>query len=176
MAVDGSGNVYVADFLNSLIRKIAPGGAVTTLAGSADTVGSVNGTGPAALFYFPNSLAVDASGNIFVTDDINNLIREVSPTGVVTTIAGSGAKGSANGVGTAASFNDPSGITVDATGNLYIADADNNLIRKINPAGLVTNVAGTLPGISVRHTPAPFYVHTGHVLVNKHTLKVSYRK
>ena len=176
VAVDGSGNVYVADFLNSLIRKIAPGGVVTTVAGNKDTVGSANGTGAAALFYFPNSLAVDAAGNIYVADDINNLIREVTPTGIVTTVAGSGAKGSANGVGTAASFNDPSGIAIDATGNLYIADADNNLIRKINPAGLVTNVAGTLPGISLIHNPSLFYAHTGRVLVYKHTLKVSYRK
>ncbi len=176
VAVDGSGNVYVADFLNSLIRKITPGGVVTTLAGSRDSVGSVNGTGSAALFYFPNSLTVDAAGNVYVADDINNLIREVSPTGVVTTVAGSGAKGSANGLGAAASFNDPSGIAIDATGNLYIADADNNLIRKINSAGLVTNVAGTLPGISAQHTLAPFYVHTGRALINKHTLKVSYRK
>ena len=84
--------------------------------------------------------------------------------------------GSANGIGTAASFNDPSGIAVNATGNLYIADADNNLIRKINAAGLVTNVAGTLPGTSLRRIYAPFYVRTGHALVHKHTLKVSYRK
>jgi sugar lactone lactonase YvrE len=176
VALDGSGNVYVADFLNSMIRKVTPGGTVTTLAGSPDTVGSVNGTGASALFYFPNSLAVDASGNVLVTDDINNLIREVSPAGVVTTVAGSGAKGSANGVGTAASFNDPSGIAVDATGNLYVADAGNELIRKINAAGLVSNVAGTLPGTSLRHVPSLFYAHTGRALVHKRTLKVSYRK
>ncbi|MFI5161783.1 MAG: NHL repeat-containing protein [Sphingobacteriales bacterium] len=176
VAVDGSGNVYVADFLNSEIRKVTTNGTVTTLAGSADTVGSANGTGSSALFYFPNSLTVDASGNVFVTDDINNLIREVSPAGVVTTVAGSGSAGSANGIGTAASFNDPSGIAVDATGNLYIADADNNLIRKVSAAGLVTNVAGTLPGTNLRHIPSMFYARTGHAFVHKHTLKISCRK
>jgi sugar lactone lactonase YvrE len=176
VAVDGLGNVYVADFLNSIIRKVTPAGAVTTIAGRVDSVGSGNGTGTAASFYFPNSLAVDESGNVFVTDDVNNLIRKITPSGAVTTVAGSGVAGSANGIGTAASFDDPSGIAVDATGNLYVADADNNLIRKINPTGLVTNVAGTLPGTTMRHISLAFYAHTGHVFVHKHTLKVSFHK
>ena len=98
-------------------------------------------------------MTVDASGNLYVTDDSNNLIRKITPDGAVSTLAGTGMAGSANGLTTAASFNDPSGITIDHTGNLYVADADNNLIRKINPAGLVTNVAGTLPGMGAGTQP-----------------------
>ena len=160
VAVDASGNVYVADFLNNLIRKIAPGGVVTTLAGTG-AIGSDNGAGTSASFYFPNSLAVDASGNVYVTDDINNLIRQITPDGTVSTLAGSGMPGSQNGVGTAATFNDPAGIAVDPTGNLYVADANNNLIRKISPGGMVTTVAGSVPALSIRRNMQRFYYHTG---------------
>ncbi|HEY4195977.1 MAG TPA: hypothetical protein VGM63_10605, partial [Mucilaginibacter sp.] len=168
VAVDASGNVYVADLLNNLIRKIAPGGVVTTLAGSG-SIGSADGTGASASFYFPNSLAVDALGNVYVTDDVNNLIRKITPGGVVTTFAGTGLAGSANGLGTTASFSDPAGITLDIAGNAYVADANNNLIRKISPAGLVTTLAGVLPTIGVGHRSARIYYH--HIGVNnKHAL------
>jgi sugar lactone lactonase YvrE len=162
VALDAAGNLYVADFLNNLIRKIAPGGVVTTIAGNA-SIGSSDGSGAAASFYFPNSLAVDASGNVFVTDDFNNLIRKISPSGQVTTIAGTGLAGSLNGISTAASFNDPDGIAVDASGNLYIADADNNLIRKITPAGVVTTLAGVAPAVTAVHAARNYY-HSGIML------------
>ncbi len=172
VAVDASGNVYVADMLNNLIRKIAPGGVVTTIAGSG-SIGSSDGTGASASFYFPNSLAVDASGNVYVTDDVNNLIRKITPGGVVTTFAGTGLAGSANGLGTAASFNDPAGITLDIAGNAYIADANNNLIRKISPAGLVTTLAGVPPSLGVGRRPTRIYYHIG--VNNKHALPALFR-
>jgi sugar lactone lactonase YvrE len=142
VATDGAGNVYVADNGNSMIRKITPKGVVTTLAGSGNR-GAANGAGTAASFNQPQALTVDAGGNVYVADEGNNLIRKITPQGVVTTLAGSGSAGAVNGVGTAASFNGPAGITVDASGNVYVGDSNNNLIRKIAPDGTVTTVAGT---------------------------------
>lgn len=149
VAVDATGNVYVADFNNNLIRKITAAGVVTTLAGS--TAGNTNGTGIAASFNGPRSVAVDATGNVYVADANNNLIRKITPAGVVTTLAGNGSIGNADGAGTAASFYYPAGVAVDAAGNVYVADANNNLIRKITPAGTVSSVAGS--GYLVLRTP-----------------------
>ena len=137
-----SGNVYVADTNNNLIRKITSSGVVSTLAGSG-AVGSANGTGAAASFSGPMSVAVDASGNVYVADTGNNLIRKITPAGVVTTWAGSGAAGTTNATGTSASFHTPSGVAVDSTGNVYVGDSVNNLIRKISPTQVVTTFAGT---------------------------------
>lgn len=166
VAVDVSGNVYVADLLNNIIRKISPAGVVSTLAGNG-SIGSKDGIDTAARFYFPNSLAVDVSGNVYVTDDINNLIRKITPDGTVTTLAGSGVSGVQNGTGTAASFNDPAGITVDASGNLYVADANNNLIRKITPGGVVSTLAGSVSTTSIGRMLPKLYYHTGRALNNK---------
>lgn len=141
LALDKSGNVYVADMLNNLVRKIS-GGQVTTLAGG-DTSASINGQGTAAGFYFPNSIAADASGNLYVTEYVSDLIRKIDPSGNVTTFAGKGTAGQADSTGVAASFNGPSGIAVDATGNVYVADTYNNVIRKITPAGSVSTIAGS---------------------------------
>jgi len=144
VALDGAGNVYVADFGNNLIRKIVPStGAVTTLAGSGKAA-ATNGTGTAAAFNGPAGVTVDPlSGNIYVADFNNNLIRKITPAGVVTTFAGSGVAGNANGTGIAATFNGPRSVAADAAGNVYVADANNNLIREITPAGVVTTFAGT---------------------------------
>ena len=144
IAVDGSGNIYVADSGNNIIRKITSDGTVTTLAGSEKTTGAADGTGDAASFSFPEGVALDGDGNLYVTDSVNDLIRKITPSGVVSTLAGSaGVAGSTNGTGTAALFNRPFGITADKSGNVYVADQVNNLIRKITPAGVVTTLAGT---------------------------------
>jgi len=142
VALDGAGNVYVAEQVNNRIRKISPAGIVTTLAGSGID-GSANGTGTAASFYAPSGVAVDRAGNVYVADRNNSLIRKISSTGIVTTFAGSGTRAFADGIGTAASFNGPSGVTVDEAGNVYVADGFNNRIRKISPAGVVTTIAGS---------------------------------
>jgi hypothetical protein len=124
VATDGAGNVYVADGSNNTIRMITPAGVVTTLAGTAGTIGSADGTGAAASFNAPGGIAVDASGNVYVADTGNDTLRKITPTGVVTTLAGSpGVAGSGNGVGAAAHFDVPSALGVDASGsNLYVAD------------------------------------------------------
>jgi streptogramin lyase len=162
VAVDTSGNVYVADMGNALIREITPGGVVSTLAGGGPCC-ATNGTGTAASFGNPNGVAVDTSGNVYVADYSNNLIRKITPGGVVTTLAGSGAQGSANGTGTAASFYQPEGVAVDSCGNLYVADTKNNLIREITPGGVVTTLAGSVsPGsTNGTGTAASFYFTAG---------------
>jgi streptogramin lyase len=142
VAVDGTGNIYVADYENNLVRKITQAGVVSTLAGSG-AKGADDGLDTAATFNLPQALAVDAAGNVYVVDNGNDLIRKVTPTGQVSTFAGSGQSGNSDGTGTGASFNSPFGITIDTSGNLYIADSGNNLIRKITPGGTVTTIAGS---------------------------------
>jgi sugar lactone lactonase YvrE len=149
VAVDSSGNVYVADTGNNKIRKITSSGVVTTLAGGAggslwhNWSGSADGTGNAAGFFSPRGIAVDSSGNVYVADWGGHKIRKITPAGVVTTLAGSGASGSADGMGTAASFYEPNGVTVDSSGNVYVADSSNYKIRKITSTGVVTTLAGS---------------------------------
>jgi len=140
VAVDASGNVYVADSGNSTIRKITPAGEVTTLAGVAGQTGSADGTGAAARFNGPKGLAVGPSGNVFVADTANHAIRVVTPAGVVTTLAG-GQSGCSDGVGAAAKFNAPNGIAVDADGNVYVTDLLNCGIRTVSSNGVVTTLA-----------------------------------
>lgn len=163
VAVDSSGNVYVADTNNDLIREITSGGIVTTFAGSAGVTGSTNATGTAASFNQPVGIAVDSSGNVYVGDSHSFLIRKVTSGGVVTTLAGSGSSGSANATGTAASFDNPFGVAVDSSGNVYVADNWNNLIRKITPGGVVTTLAGSgSPGSANRTgTAASFKTPNG---------------
>ncbi len=144
VTADGSGNLYVADTSNHTIRKVTSGGVVTTLAGTANSSGSVDGSGSAARFNFPTGVAVNGSGNIIVADAFNQTIRSITPAGVVTTLAGSaGLTGSVDGTGSAARFNLPSSVSVDATGTVYVADTNNNTIRKVTAAGVVTTLAGS---------------------------------
>lgn len=144
IAVDSSGNFYVTDTGNHVIRKITPDGTVTTFVGSAGAMGSVDGTGANARFSYPWGLVADASGNLYVCDSGNHTIRKITPAGQVSTFAGTaGQSGSDDGTAAAARFNRPSSIAIDATGNLYVTDYSNSTVRKITPAGVVTTLAGS---------------------------------
>ncbi len=143
VAVDSVGNVYVADYSNDVIRKITHAGVVTTLAGSAGQQGSSDGSGSAARFDGPLGVALDSDGNLYVAEYWNEEIRKITPSGVVTTLAGSPRQeGSINGTGSAANFYGPEGVAVDSPGNVYVADYNNQEIRKITPSGVVTTLAG----------------------------------
>jgi DNA-binding beta-propeller fold protein YncE len=148
LAIDATGDIYVTDTANAVIRKISPSGVVTTVAGSVATRGTTDGTGTAALFNAPAGIAIDGAGNLYVADSSANTIRKITPAGVVTTVAGSAmVRGETDGTGSDALFNNPTGIAVDGLGNLYVADTFNDVIRKITPAGTVTTLAGSA-GIS----------------------------
>lgn len=142
IAVDGIGNVYVGDRGNHKIRKISPDGVVSTLAGSGVS-GAADGTGAAASLAQPAGVAVDVDGNVYVTEITGHRVRRITPAGVVSTLAGSGAQGSADGTGTAASFNGPEGVALDGRGNVLVADTGNHKIRRITPAGVVSTLAGS---------------------------------
>lgn len=147
-AVDGNGNVFVADFENHAIRKITPAGVVTTFAGllGASSSSAVNGTGSAARFYYPSGVALDSLGNLYVAEAGTNSIRKITPDAVVTTFAGPTGSyifGHADGAAADARFSYPEGIAVDAAGTVYVADSDNSIIRKITPDGTVSTLAGT---------------------------------
>lgn len=142
LALDSTGNLFVADQSNHLIRKITPAGVVTTVAGTG-AQGFANGIGTSASFRYPTGLAIDAADNLYVGDFGNNAIRKITPAGVVTTFAGSGAPGALDGTGTAATFDLPHELAVDTGGSLYVTDLNNHAIRKITPAGVVTTLAGS---------------------------------
>ncbi|MCD8739733.1 hypothetical protein LT679_03885 [Mucilaginibacter roseus] len=137
---DNQGNLFVADRGNNIIRKLSDG-EVTTLAGTG-TAGLENGNGNKADFNTPVSITVNASGYLFVADYGNNLIRKIAPDGVVSTFAGNTAAGYINRTGTDASFNKPNAIAIDSEGNLFIAEAANHAIRKIDANGVVSTVIG----------------------------------
>lgn len=149
LALDASGNLLVADTSNHMIRKITPEGMVTTLAGTG-TAGFAGDNGPAASAQLngPSGVTVDASGSVYVADTGNQRIRKIDPFGTITTLAGSGATGSVNAVGIAASFWDPWGIAVDPASNLYVSDFTNNSLRKIDASANVTTLATGLNGPS----------------------------
>ena len=141
IALDDSGNIYVADTGNHRIRKITPSGVVTTIAGDG-TAGFADANGTSAKFNNPAGVTVDSDSNIYVTDEGNNRIRKITPSGVVTTIAGDGTAGFADANGTSAKFNSPHGIAVDSSKNLYVTDRGNHSVRKISTDSQVTTIAG----------------------------------
>jgi sugar lactone lactonase YvrE len=143
IAIDPAGNLVVADTENQTIRKITSAGVVSTFAGSAGSAGFTDATGSAARFKFPTGLAFDAAGNLYVSDMFNHVIRKITSSGVVTTLAGSpGTSGTADGTGDTARFKFPRGLTVDAAGTVFVTDSGNNTIRRITSTGVVTTLAG----------------------------------
>jgi sugar lactone lactonase YvrE len=128
MSVDSAGNLFIADSQNGRIRKVTPAGTITTVAGGGVNIG--DGLALDAQLFSPQNIAVDAAGNLFISENAMNRIRKVSPTGQITTIG-------------ATDFSSPAGIAVDAAGNVYVADSFNHRIRKIDPSGITTTIAGT---------------------------------
>lgn len=147
LCTDATGNIYVADKSNNLIRKITPGGSVTTYAGDGafGTIGHEHDNGPAtsASFTSPNDIAADANGNLFVTESGYDIIRKISTTGFVSNYAGTGAGGNTDGPATTATFDYPEGICTDKIGNVYITQDITSAIRKISTDGQVTTIAGS---------------------------------
>ena len=146
VAVDTAGNIYIGDQGNNCIRKVNTGGIITTIAGSGPGGYSGDG-GPAtlALLSTPAGVAVDAAGNVFIGDLGNQRIRKIDTGGIISTIAGTGVQGfSGDGAAaTLAQLNQPAGVSVDSSGNVYIADFTNSRIRKINSSGIISTIAGT---------------------------------
>ncbi len=143
IAINSLGNLYVVDYFNNTIREISSGGVVSTLAGLAGTAGSANGTNSSARFWGPQGVAVNSAGTVYIADTANSAIRLMTPAGVVTTLAGSPSVGSVNGFTLSARFYNPHNIAVDAWTNVYVADTQNGVIRKITPSGVVSILAGT---------------------------------
>ena len=156
VALDGAGNLYIADLGNHCIRKVDAAGVITTVAGDGPRRGFGGDGGPAvaARLNAPTGVAPDGLGNLYISDHFNNRIRKVDAAGVITTVAGDGRRGAGGDGGPAveAQLDRPTGVAVDGAGNLYIADADNNRIRKVDAAGVITTVAGDgipwIPGYS----------------------------
>ncbi len=143
---DAAGNLYIADYLNSAIRKVNPAGIITTIAGTGASGNTGNG-GPAtaARINNPRDVAADAAGNVYITDYDNHCIRKVNTAGIISRFAGNDTAGYTGngGPATAARLNFPYGITTDAAGNVYFAELRNHVVRKVNTAGIISVVAGT---------------------------------
>jgi PKD repeat protein len=146
VAVDAAGNIYIADMGNMRVRRVSAAGVITTVAGTG-FIGSSGDGGPAtsATLAFPSGVAVDAAGNVYIADQLNDRVRKVTATGVIATIAGTGDAGFAGdgGQATSAQLRNPFGVAVDVVGNVYIADRDNHRVRRVDAAGVITSVAGT---------------------------------
>ncbi|MBD2700853.1 hypothetical protein IC229_09400 [Spirosoma sp. BT702] len=146
VAVDGSGNLYIADQNNNRIRKVNTSGIISTYAGNGyASFGGDGGQATNANLFYPQAVAIDGSGNFYIADASNVRIRKVAANGIITTIAGTGTYGFSGdgGVGTSAQIGYVTGLAVDAGGNVFFADQDNQRIRKITPAGIISTVVGT---------------------------------
>ena len=145
VAVDGAGNLFIADSGNNRIRKVDATGTISTVAGTGRTGGGDGGPAVQAQLHGPSGVAVDGAGNVFIADRYNYRIRKVDSAGVITTVAGTGVRGSSGdgGPATSARLSGAEGVAVDGAGNVYIADEGNDRIRKVDSAGVITTVAGT---------------------------------
>ena len=144
ISIDGSGNLFIADYNNSRIRKVNTSGIITTVAGTGTAGFSGDGTAATtAQISNPNSVFADGSGNLFIADGANNRIRKVNSSGTISTVAGGGSSLGDGGPATAAQLNAPADVLQDALGNLYISDGNNSRIRKVNTSGTITTFAGT---------------------------------
>ena len=146
VAVDGAGNLYIADQYNNRIRRVDSTGTITTIAGTEERgFGGDGGPATQAPLFLPTGVAVDGEGNLYIADQYNHRIRRVDSTGTITTIAGTGERrfGGDGGPAIRAQLDAPSGVAVDGAGNLYIADASNHRIRKVDSIGTITTIAGT---------------------------------
>ena len=142
LAIDGQGVIYVSDYDNNRIRKVMPNGTVSTLAGTGQR-GFADGPGSSAQLSGPEGLALDGQGNLYVAEFAGQRIRKIAPDRMVSTLAGTGIRGYADGAGSTAQFYGVSGLALDAHGDLLVADAGNYCVRKVTPAGVVSTVAGT---------------------------------
>ena len=145
VALDGSGNLYIADAANHRIRRVSSTGTITTVAGDgSESYGGDGGAATSAQLSTPSDVVLDGSGNLYIVDQNNHRIRKVSSTGTITTVAGTGAAGYSEdgGAATEAQLNSPAGLAVDGSGNLYIADLDNHRIRKVDSAGIISTIVG----------------------------------
>jgi uncharacterized repeat protein (TIGR01451 family) len=177
VAVDGNGNVYVADTNNYTVRKITPAGVVTTLAGLAGNHDYRDGTGSNAGFGNLFGIAADSTGNVYVADNTYSTIRKITAAGVVTTLAGApGISGSADGTGSAAQFYSPRGIAVDSAKNLYVTDQNNLTIRKITATGVVTTLGGVAGSYGIADgtgRSARFFTPAGIAVASSGTIYVA---
>jgi len=147
VACDAAGNVYIADTFNNRIRKVGTNGIITTVAGNGTPAYSGNnGAATSASLYWPSGVTVDTAGNLFIADTLNERVRKVGTNGIITTVAGNGVAGYGGdgGLGTSASLSGPAAVAVDSWGNIYIADNNNNLIRRVATNGVITSVAGNV--------------------------------
>ncbi len=148
LVIDPSGNLFVADYANGMIRKVTASGVVTTYAGQTPHVGHTDGPAAQASFCYPFGIVADTAGNLYVSDTFNYVIRKITPDGSVATVAGiPGTAGFTNGAASVATFSYPQGIAIDASGNLYVTDLLSEVVRKVTPAGAVSTFAGA-PGLT----------------------------
>ncbi|MGP8215928.1 MAG: T9SS type A sorting domain-containing protein [Bacteroidia bacterium] len=172
LAIDAKGNIYIADTYNDRIRKVSIAGIITTVAGGGNGgqgYGGDGGPATSAILYYPSDVKIDASGNIFIADAGNDVIRKVNKSGIISTVAGIGGYGQESSSpcpATSSALSYPTGIAIDAKGNLYIADEGNNLVSMVNSSGILNVVAGGgSGGTGVLATTAQLY-SPGYVAVD----------
>jgi hypothetical protein len=155
VAVDAAGDVFIADSLNNVVEKVTPAGVLSIVAGTGTQGTPTPGPATSSRLHAPNQVAVDGSGNLYITDSTNNVIEKVNTQGILSIFAGTGTAGTSTpgGLATASRLSAPYGVGVDAAGDVYIADTGNNQIDEVNTAGVLSLVAGT--GLAGSPTPGP---------------------